>query len=471
MGESSTITRSHAHIFDLDRRSTTLIAMCLAVLMVQLDTTVANLALHELQRQLHSSVEQLQWVIDGYNLVYGACILIGGTLGDLYGRKRIFLIGALIFTVGMVLCAASINAMMLIASRAFAGLGAALALPGSLSILRVAYQDARERAKAVSLWAGTNGIAIAIGPTVGGALIHALGWRSVFYAVAPVGLLALALAAMSVEESSDPKGRRIDLPGQITAIVCLGSFAFAAIEGQTAGWGSTLIRTALFTALISALLFLFSETKSESPLVPLDVFRNRSFSAALAVTFSMTFGMYAFLFLFPLYLQTVRNATPLHAGLELLPQGLSFALLSPFAAAIAHRFGTRATIATGMALIASGIFAVSAAGAQTPMSLLFLEMIVIGAGLGFATGPLMAAALASIPSERAGLASGLVNTARLIGATLGVAILGALFAAYGRPNGQFLTGMRLAMLAGASVESIGALVAVAFVRDEARTQP
>jgi MFS transporter, DHA2 family, methylenomycin A resistance protein len=468
MGETTTIARTRAHLFDLDRRSTTLIAMCLAVLMVQLDTTVANLALHELQRQLHSSVEQLQWVIDGYNLVYGACILTGGIVGDLYGRKRIFLIGALIFTIGMVLCAVSINAMMLIGSRAFAGLGAALALPGSLSILRVAYHDARERAKAVSIWAGTNGVAIALGPTVGGALIHALGWRSVFYGVAPVGALALALAAMSVEESSDPKGRHLDLLGQITAIVCLGSVAFAAIEGQTAGWGSTLIRTSLITALVSAFLFLFAETKSESPLLPLDVFRNQSFSAALVSTFSMTFGMYAFLFLFPLYLQTVRDATPLQAGLELLPQGVSFALLSPFAAAIADRFSTRATISTGLALIATGLFAVSAASAQTPLWLLFVEMIVIGTGLGFATGPLMAVALASIPPERAGLASGLVNTARLIGATLGVAILGALFAAYGRAAGQFLNGMRLAMLAGASVEALGALVAAWQIRSEAK---
>jgi MFS transporter, DHA2 family, methylenomycin A resistance protein len=460
-------TRERAHTSTLDHRTATLMAMCLAVLMVQLDTTVANLALHELQRQLQSSVEQLQWVIDGYNLVYGACILTGGTLGDLYGRKRIFLIGALIFTIGMVLCAASVNAMMLIGSRAFAGLGAALALPGSLSILRVAYRDARERAKAVSIWAGTNGIAIAIGPTVGGALIHTLGWRSVFYAVAPVGLLALGLAAMYVDESSDPEGRQLDVPGQMTAIICLGLFAFTAIEGQTAGWGSTLILSTLTGAIASFILFIVAQTKSENPLVPLDVFRNRSFSAALVVTFSMTFGMYAFLFLFPLFLQTVRHASPLRAGVELLPQGISFALLSPFAAAIAHRVGTRATIATGMFLIAGGLFAVSAADAQTSFAMLFAEMIVIGAGLGFATGPLMAVALASISAERSGLASGLVNTARLIGATLGVAILGALFAAFGRAEGQFLTGMRLAIFAGASIESIGAIVATALIRDHA----
>jgi MFS transporter, DHA2 family, methylenomycin A resistance protein len=473
-------THTHSSIFDLDRRTATLMAMCLAVLMVQLDTTVANLALHELQRQLKSSVEQLQWVIDGYNLVYGACILIGGTLGDIYGRKRIFLIGALIFTIGMVLCALSVSATMLIASRAFSGFGAALALPGSLSILRVAYQDAHERARAVSIWAGTNGVAIAIGPTVGGALIHALGWRSVFYAVAPVGALALGLAALYVDESADPEGRRLDLPGQTTAILCLGLLAFAAIEGTAVGWGSLLIRGALVGAATALFVFLFVETKIENPLMPLDVFANRSFSAALVVTFAMTFGMYAFLFMFPLYLQTVRHATPLQAGIDLLPQGVSFALISPFAAALAHRFGTRAMIAAGMFLIAGGIFAVSGASTETSMTVLFAEMLVIGIGLGFATGPLMAVALASIPSERAGLASGLVNTARLIGATLGVAILGALFAARvghaGSEQAQsqspehFLAGMSIALLVGATVELIGACVATALIRGEAHVE-
>ncbi len=468
--------RARAFVFDLDRRTATLIAMSLAVLMVQLDTTVANLALHELQRQLHSSVEQLQWVIDGYNLVYGACILSGGTLGDIYGRKRIFLVGTLIFTIGMILCAISMSAMMLIASRAFAGLGAALALPGSLSILRVAYHDARERAKAVSIWAGTNGVAIAIGPTVGGALIHTLGWRSVFYAVAPVGVLALALAATAVEESADPEGRRLDLPGQASAILCLGLFAFAAIQGTSVGWGSLLIRSALIGAIVAFVVFLLAERRAESPLVPLDVFGNRSFSAALVVTFSMTFGMYAFLFLFPLYLQTVRHATPLQAGIDLLPQGLTFAVISPFAAALAHRVGMRTMIAAGMFLIAGGIFAVSGASTETSLTLLFVEMIVIGVGLGFATGPLMAVALASIPAARAGLASGLVNTARMIGATLGVAILGALFAARaGHAGGggqahaqspqQFLSGMFIALIVGATIELIGAVIATLLIRE------
>jgi MFS transporter, DHA2 family, methylenomycin A resistance protein len=298
--------------------------------------------------------------------------------------------------------------MALIGWRTVAGFGAALALPGSLSILRVAYEDSRARTRAVSIWAGINGVAIAIGPSVGGVLIQAFGRRSVFWAVVPIGVMAWLLAWAFVHESSDPSGRQLDVPGQALSVIGLGMLAFACIQGSIWGWGSIPIVAAFMIALAALAGLLVWESKTVDPLMPLDVFRNASFTASLAIAALMTFGMYALLFIFPLYLQAVRHHAPLRAGLESLPMGLSFAIVSPFAGRIANRLGPRTLIATGMVLGGAAIFAVGLASTDTAIAWPLAAMLVAGVALGLETGPLMAVAVASLPATRSGLASGLV---------------------------------------------------------------
>jgi EmrB/QacA subfamily drug resistance transporter len=306
-------------------------------------------------------------------------------------------------------------------------------------------------------------VAIAVGPSLGGILIQAFGWRSVFWAVVPAGVVAFAIAWSVLPESADPEGRRLDLTGQMLAVVAVALLVLACIQGPTWGWASPAIVTSFAVGVTAVIGLLLWEAKSPAPLIPLGVFRHVSFSASLGVATLMTFGMYALLFLLPLYLQTVRHHSPLTAGLELLPMGLSFAIVSPFAGALADRVGPRTLIAGGMVLGGAGILILSRASAGTSIVELIVALTATGVALGLETGPLMAVAVASIPASRSGLASGLVNVARMVGATLGVAILGAVFASHaghGTPStAHFLTGLHRALLGGAGAEGAGGVIA------------
>jgi len=279
--------------------STTLIllAMSLGVLVAQIDTSVVNLAVKQIGANLNAGVTALQWVVDAYNLVYASLLLTAGTLADLYGRRRIFVLGIALFTLGSAVCGLAPNAVVLVGGRAIAGLGAALEVPTSLAILTVAYPDTGERTRALGLWASCNGIAFIIGPTVGGVLVDAVGWRSIFLLIIPLCVATLALTMAAVPESKDPKGRSLDLPGQALAIAALGALSLAVIEGPRWGWGSPGSLLAVAISITAASLFLRRQADAEGALVPLPMFKNRVFSAALGVAFAMTFGMYAMLFL------------------------------------------------------------------------------------------------------------------------------------------------------------------------------
>jgi len=439
----------------------TLLVTCLSVLMVQLDTTVVNLALHAIQTGLAASVSLLQWVVDAYNVVYATLILTGGTLGDRFGRRRWWATGVGIFGLGSLLCGLAPSPQLLVAGRALAGVGAALALPGSLAVLTVAYPEAHQRARAVSIWAGCNGLAIALGPTLGGLLVDRFGWRSIFFVVLPLVALSLVLARW-VAESADPAGRRLDVPGQVLAMLGLGLLASGAIEGQASGWLSRPIVAALLGAVVALGACALLERRTPSPLVPLDVVGVPACSGALGVAVAMTFGMYGMLFLVPLYLQSVLGASATTAGLALIPLGLIFAVVSPLAGRLATHLGPRWLISGGMALSALGLVVLAGLGSAAEPPRLLLALGLLGLALGVQTGPLMAVAVASAPPGRAGLAAGLVNVARMLGATLGVAILGSLFATASgaAPTAdQFVAGMRLALLVGAAVEASGALLA------------
>jgi DHA2 family methylenomycin A resistance protein-like MFS transporter len=456
------------------RRSTTVIlfTMCLGVFIAQLDSQVVNLAIKHIGSDLNAGISRLQWVMDSYNLFYATLLLTGGTLGDLYGRVRIFAIGIGLIVLGSIVCAVATNAMVLIGGRALTGIGSALEVPTSLAILTVTYTDAKQRANAIGIWAGCNGLALAVGPTVGGLLVDAAGWRSIFVLVVPVSAAAMALAIKSVPESSDPKGRRLDPAGQTFAIAALASLSFVTIEGPHWGFTSPTILVLAAVFVVASALFVYGARGRNDALVPLDVFGQREFSAALAIAGMMTFGMYAMLFLTPLYLQSLGGASAFAVGLELLPLSVTFVIVSHYSGALAKRFGARAMMTAGMGAMGAGLLLLTLVSPTPAMTLITVALFVIGAGLGLNTGPVNAVAVASLPPARSGTASGLINTARMIGATLGIAVLGAAFAVHaaGQTAEAMVSGLRVAYLGGALVELAGALIALIFIRDDSMEQ-
>jgi MFS transporter, DHA2 family, methylenomycin A resistance protein len=449
-----------------------LFTMSLGVFIAQLDSQVVNLAIKAIGSDLNAGINALQWVLDSYNLFYATLLLTGGTLGDLYGRTRIFTIGIGLIVLGSIVCAAAPNAAILIAGRAITGVGAALEVPTSLAILTVAYADDKERARAIGIWASCNGLALAAGPTVGGLLVDAAGWRSIFILVVPVSVLGMVLAMRRVPESSDAEGRHLDPAGQVLAIAALGTLSFVTIEGPHWDFASPIILALAVACVVSGVLFVASQRGKPGALVPLDFFRNRVFNAALAVAGMMTFGMYAMLFLTPLYLQSLGGISAFMVGLALLPLSVTFVIVSQYSGALVKRFGARAMMTAGMAAMGGGLLLLTGVSAMPNMALIEVALLIIGAGLGLNTGPVNTVAVASVPPARSGTASGLVNTSRMVGATLGVAVLGSLFAVHAgdsRPEAM-VSGLRLAYLGGAIVELTGALIALAFIRDDAIKQ-
>jgi EmrB/QacA subfamily drug resistance transporter len=439
-------------------RPLVLLALCLGVLVAQIDTSVVNLASHAIGVTFQAGVAPLQWVLDGYNLTYAVLLLSGGLVADLYGRRRAFTIGAAVMATGSLVCAFAPSIGVLIAARATTGLGAALLLPSSLAIIRVVWPEPAARGRTLGIWASCNGLAFAIGPSIGGFLIEHAGWRSVFLLVVPLASVAFALAFMTMPKSADPEGRHFDLPGQVSGALVLGGLALAAI---TSHHGGDQWIAALLIAALAMPIFLWTERRrGDAALVPLDLFQIRPFSGAIAATAAMTFGMYGLIFLLPLVWQADGHLTPGQAGLLMMPTALVFFAVSTRSGHLAQRFGVRAMAASGTAVIGCGLLAVAASDAGSPMWLAQSGLLLTAIGMGLNTGPLHGIAVGSVAQARSGTASALINVARMAGATMGVALLGAVFAAL---HGG-AAGLRAAMLIGGLVQLTGALVAFLRIR-------
>jgi MFS transporter, DHA2 family, methylenomycin A resistance protein len=460
------LSANHEHV--ALRPRLVLLVTSLGVLLAQVDTSVVNLALKSIGADLHASVSALQWVIDAYNLVYASLLLTGGTLGDLYGRRRVFVAGVALFMAGSLTCALAPTPVVLVCGRVVSGLGAALEIPTSLVLLATAYPDKKQRAHAMGIWASCNGLAFVIGPTLGGWMVGGAGWRSIFYLVLPLCAFAIVLTNRAIGESAAPEGRRLDLPGQVLAIVGLGAFAFAAIEGSHWGWRSPSILSLAAIAIVTLAAFVQVERRTAGPLLPLEFLMQPVFAAALSVAGLMTFGMYALLFLMPLYFQTVRGGSPLIAGLELLPMSVAFVIVSQSVGLVTNRVGPRPVMGGGMACMGLGALALAAISHDTGILWIEAALLVVGVGLGLNTAPVNGVAVAALPPARSGTASGVLNTARMVGATLGVAILGSVFATYAGEQAAtgagFLSGLRAAMIAASAAELLGAVIAVAVIR-------
>lgn len=431
----------------------TLPVLCIAVLVAQVDLSVANLATRPIGAYFAAGVSVLQWVIDSYNLVYAALLLTGGLLADLIGRRRIFMAGAALFAGASLLSAVAPTVWVLILGRVLAGLGAALLLPASLAIVRVAWPDPVERGRALGVWTGCNGVGLAIGPTLGGALIEGFGWRSVFLIVVPLGLAAFGLAPLAVAKSADPHGRDFDWAAQASGALALGGFAFAAIESDR---DLALAAAAFLIAAAGLIVFIRLETGREAAaLVPLPIFAVRAFRAAMTATAGMTFGMYGMLFLLPLVWLSRGVLDPVAAGFALTPSAAVFVAVSPFSGRLAERVGARLMASGGVAIIGCGLILVGATASATGLVGAEAGLALTGLGMGLATGPLMGMAVGAVPAARSGTAASLINVARMAGATIGVAVLGAVFAlAGGGPSG-----LRLAMLLGGVIQLAAAAIA------------
>jgi EmrB/QacA subfamily drug resistance transporter len=427
-----------------------LFTLCLAVLVAQVDTAVVNLGTHRIGSYFHASVGALQWVVDAYNLTYAVLLLTGGLLADLIGRRKTFILGAAIFTAASVVATVSPTIGVLIGARAVAGIGAALLIPASLAIVRVIWRDSRERGRALGIWAACNGVALALGPTLGGVLIQRFDWRSIFLVVVPVSLAAIVLAPVTLPESADPRGRSFDTRGQTFGAVGLGAVAFAAIEAHTSIWPAS---AACAAAVVCIVVFIRTERSiGASALVPLELFSSKPFTAASVATTAMTFGMYGVIFLLPLTWQSARGLGAAAAGIALIPMALVFVIVSPFSGKLTEQFGARFTTAGGVAIIGVGLLLIAVTAGEASLVFAEIGLALTGVGMGLATGPLMGEAVGAVPAARSGTASAIINVARMVGATVGVAALGAVYAIFkGGP-----AGLRFAMLIGGVAQLSGA---------------
>lgn len=432
-----------------------LLVLCLGVVLIQVDTSLVNLAAPLIGKHLHVSLATLQWTVDGYNLSYAVLLMTGGTLADVLGRRRIFLTGITLFVLGSGVCALASRPIALIGGRVTSGVGAAMLVPASLAILRVVWAEPHERAQAIGVFASMNGLAFALGPPLGGLLAWFAGWRSIFWIAVLTGIAVLWLAAGKIPESRDLGARKLDLPGQVFAAAILAALVIAVIER-----GDVAVMCAL-VGIPALLAFAWCEYRAgDTAMIPLRLLRNRQLATAIVIAAAMTFGMYGAVFLLPMtWLQTgVPNV--FEAGILMVPMALSFAILSRWSGVWTRRFGPRWMMTTGMALIGLGLLILSASHAGHPLWLAEIGLLATGIGMALNTGPVLNLAISTVTHSRAGTASGLVNSGRMVGATLGVAALGGLYSMHV----DIFHGFTWAMTAGGAIAWLGACLAFALVR-------
>ncbi|MGW1889001.1 MFS transporter [Streptomyces sp. NPDC002004] len=410
------------------RRLLVLAICCMSLLLVSLDNTVLNVALPSIQRDLHADVAGLQWTIDAYTLVLASLLMLAGSTADRIGRRRVFQAGLVVFTLGSLLCSLAPGLNSLIAFRMVQAVGGSMLNPVAMSIITNTFTDPRERARAIGAWGGVVGISMAAGPLVGGLLVDAVGWRSIFWINLPVGLAALLLTMRYVPESRAPKPRRPDPVGQLLVIALLGSLTYAIIEAPDAGWTSP--RTAGFAAVaaLSLIALCRYEPRRAEPLIDLRFFRSAPFSGATGIAISAFASLGGFLFLATLYLQGVRGLNALHAGLWMLPMAAMTFVCAPLSGRLVGSRGPRLPLLiAGVAMTASGVL-FAAFDAETSTGTRALGYVLFGLGFGFVNAPITNTAVSGMPRAQAGVAAAVASTSRQIGQTLGVAVIGAVLA-------------------------------------------
>jgi EmrB/QacA subfamily drug resistance transporter len=456
------------------RRLAVLAICCLSLLIVGLDTTIVNVALPSIHRELHASVSGLQWTIDAYTLVLASLLMLAGSTGDRVGRRRIFQLGLVVFSAGSLLCGLAPSLGALVAARALQAVGGSMLNPVAMSIIRNVFDDPRERAMAIGAWGAVFGLSLALGPVVGGALVDAFSWRAVFFVNVPIGLAAIVLTALYVPESRAGRPRRLDPVGQMLVIAGLAGLTFAIIEGPRAGWTSaqTLGVFALAGVCLAALIPY--ELRRKEPLLEMRFFTSAPLSGASAIAVMTFCAMGGFLFLTTLYLQNVRGLSPLEAGLYLLPMAAMILIFAPLSGRIIGRSGTRGPIVVAAAAIVAAAAMLTRLSPTTPTGYLIASYVLFGIGMGLVNPPITNTAVSGMPPAQAGVAAAVASTSRQVGMTLGVAIIGAVaggtlgaaigpsFARATHPGWWIVVGLGLA------IGVLGALTGGAWARETAR---
>jgi len=432
------------------------IATCLGFVLVLIDVSVVNVALEALRNAFHADLTGLQWVVNAYALVFAALLLMAGALGDRLGAKRVFMAGFAIFTLASVGCGAASSLPSLIAWRLVQGLGAALLVPNSLSLLRQAFHDDQQRSRAIGWWGAGGGIALAAGPVIGGLLISALGWRSIFLINLPVGLIGLWMTYRYAPASPTQDGRSLDMPGQMTGAVTLATFTFALTQASSLGWQSPLIVGALLLSILLGSLFIWLEAHHPSPMLPLALFRDAAVSSATVIGLIVNLVFYGMVFSFSLFFQSVQHRTPQQTGLAFLPMMAILMVMNIIAGRLVSRIGTRRLAVTGLLISAIGYLLMLPALAMQSYLPLVLPMLLAGSGIALTIPTITNATLAAVPNSQAGIASGLLNAARQLGGVIGVAIFG--FFVRQEERTLFMHGMHLALYTAVALLLTGAAV-------------
>jgi MFS transporter, DHA2 family, multidrug resistance protein len=407
--------------------------MCLSLLLIVMDNTIVNVALPTLQRELGASTSQLQWVVDAYILVFAGLLLTMGSLGDRFGRRGALAIGLAVMGIGSIASSFADSANHLIATRALMGIGAALIMPATLSIITNVFTDRRERAQAIAIWAATAGVAVAIGPVTGGWLLEHFWWGSVFLVNVPVVIVALVLGQLFVPTSRDPAAPPIDVRGALLSITGLVALVWAIIEGPN-GWTDPTVLGAFGVAAVLLAAFVAWERHTPTPMLDINFFRNARFSAASGALMLTFFAMFGSLFLLTQFLQSVLGYTALQTGVRLLPMAVVQMVVAPLSARIVERVGSKVVVATGLTVGAVGLLIASrlTAGASYPEVL--LSLVVLAVGLALVMPPATESIMGSLPPAKAGVGSAVNDTTREIGGALGVAVLGSVMSSTYRPR-------------------------------------
>jgi EmrB/QacA subfamily drug resistance transporter len=465
------LTRYRHLITDDNRKWWTLGAMCFALFMIMLDNTVVNVALPSIQRDLHASISGLEWTINGYTLSFAVLLATGGRLGDIFGRRRMFITGVIIFALSSATAGLAVSPTDLVASRVVQGVGAALMMPATLSIVTHAFPP-NERGKAMGTWAGVSGLALAIGPVVGGLLTEHVSWRAIFYLNIPVAIGAVIAALFAVRESRDTTvGREVDFAGVGLLTASLTALILALVEGNSWGWGSAETVALLAGAAVGFAAFVAVELRVKVPMVEFRFFSDRNFLGAVVVALIISFAMLGVFFFLALYMQDILRYSPLEAGVRFLPSTLMIVGIAPIAGRMADRFGPRWLIVGGLLILAASLYSFTGVAVDSGYLDLLPGFMLLGIGIAVTMSPMTSAAMNAVAVEKAGIASGVLSMFRMVGGSLGVAVTGAIFqGAVGTANfaaaspQDFVHGLSEAMTVSAAVALAGAIFAAAAIR-------
>src|SRR5262245_15310088 len=463
-----------------NRKWWTLGAVAFGLFMIMLDNTVVFVALNSIQTDLHISQSELEWVVSGYALTFAALMLTGGKLADMLGRRLIFIVGLAIFTASSLACGLATGAGFRIGARVVQGVGAALMNPATLSIITATFPP-RQRGTAIGIWVGVSAMALAIGPLIGGILTEKINWSWIFFINVPVGIAGIIVSRLVIEESRDTsKEQRLDLPGLVSSALGLFALSYALIEANKYGWGSPRILASFGVAAAALVIFVLLEMHQRVPMLDLSLFKNSTFTGANLTMLLVALAMFGVFFFNSLYLGQVLGYSPIQTGAAFLPLTVLIVFVAPLAGRFSDKIGSRWLMGAGLVLLAGSLLSFSTLGVNSSFWDIVPGLILGGFGMSLAMTPTTAAAMGSVPVDKAGVGSAVLNSMRQVGGSLGIALMGAIVAESisvlpGNPAypEQFVEGYHNALHIAAGIAIVGAIVAVATVRrvHHPETQP